>query len=61
MMPLLHVSVYSLLCHLNHVLYLVSDDDRSDVEQREAEHLDNREVLLAMHACMGYMLVNRVI
>ena len=60
-MPLLHVSVYSLLCPLNHVLYLVSDDDCSDVEQREAEHLDKREVpmtiLYIYRSVLAYVLV----
>ena len=59
MMPSLHVSVYSLLCHLNHVLCLVSDDDRSDVEQWEAGNLDKREVLMiiscSMHASFSVL------
>ena len=37
MMSLLHVSVYSLLCPLNHVLYLVNDDDYTTVMLNNGE------------------------
>ena len=54
MMPSFHVSVYSLLCHLNHVLYLVSDNDCSDVEQQET---DKREVMMILSCSMHALAI----
>ena len=46
---------HSLLCHLNLVLYPVSNDDCRDAKQQEAGNVDKREVLMIISCYIHYI------